>query len=134
MAAQVHQTNARDDLMMAALQPRNHPARVGKSARLAENFIIQKNQRVGGENERIGNLFGDHARLAMRVELADFERRKMFMGDFVSMAGQHLEFHRQQFEQFRATRRGRGQNERRQFHNPILHKSAALSSAGKMRR
>ncbi len=106
--AQVHQTNAGHDLMMPALQPRNHPPRFGESARLAENFIVQKNQRVGGEHERIGNFFGNGARLAMRVELANFQRRKMFVGDFISVTGQHLKFHRQQFKQFRAARRGRG--------------------------
>jgi hypothetical protein len=50
------------------------------------------------------------------------------------MAGQDSEFDRQQLEQFRAARRGRSQNERRQFHYFILPEAARLSSAGKIRR
>jgi len=72
MAAQMHQANAGDDLMMTSLQPGNHPARVGQAARLAENFIIEKHQRIGGQHERVRNFFSDGARLAVGVELADF--------------------------------------------------------------
>jgi hypothetical protein len=52
----------------------------------------------------------------------------MFVGNLGGMAGQHPEFHRQQLEQFRAAGRSRSQNERRQFHNPILAQLAILSS------
>ena len=90
--------------MMATLQPRKHPARFGQITRLAENFVVEKNQRVGGEHQRIGNFFGDRTRLAVRIKLADFEGRKMFVGNFVSVAGQHLKLHRQELHQFRTTR------------------------------
>ena len=134
MMTQIHQANAGDDLMMPTLQSGNHPARLGEIVRLAENFIIQKNQRVRGEHERIGNFFGHYTRLTMRVELANFKRREMVVGDFIRVTGQDLKFNRQQFEEFRATRRGRSQNERRQFHNFSLPEFTILSSAGKIRR
>ena len=44
--AQLHQANARDDLMHPALKARQHLFRLIKIARLAENFAPQKNQRV----------------------------------------------------------------------------------------
>ena len=77
MRAQMNQADAGDDLMRAALQLRQHPLRLGQIARLAKNFAIQKNQRVRAQHERIGNFFGDGARLAMGVELAKFQRRQV---------------------------------------------------------
>ena len=54
------------------------------------------------EHERVGNFLGNGARLAVRVELADFERREMFVGDFFRFAGQDAEFDLEQFEKFGA--------------------------------
>ena len=93
MAAQMHQANPGDNLMVTALQPRQHLARVGKVARLGENFIIQKNQRIRAENERVGNFLGHGTRLAMGVKLANFEGRKVFMGDFYHLTRQYPKLH-----------------------------------------
>jgi hypothetical protein len=79
MTPQMNQADPSDDLMRAALKFFQHPPRVGEIARLAQNFIVQKNQRVRSEHERVGKFFGDGARLAMRIQLAEFQWRKMFM-------------------------------------------------------
>ena len=100
----MHEADAGDDLMRAALQFSQHAPRVGRVARLAEDFTVQKDQRVGGEHEGVGNFFGDGARLAVGIELADFERREVFVRDLVGFAGQDAEFDLEQFEKFCAAR------------------------------
>ena len=72
VGAQVHQADAGDDLMRAALEFPQHAPRLGQAARLAQDFAFEKHQRVRAQHERVGNFFGDDARLAMGVELADF--------------------------------------------------------------
>ena len=116
----MNQADARDDLMRPALKFRQHLFRLVKIARLAENFALQKNQRVRAEHERVGNFFGDGARLAMRVKLAKFQRRQLFVENFRRVAGNDLKFQLQLPQQFRAARRSGSQDERRQFHTANL--------------
>jgi hypothetical protein len=95
MPAQMDQTDAGDDLMRTPLKPLQHPLRLSQISRLAQGFIFKKDQRVRAQHERIGNFFGDGARLAMRVELANFQRRQMFMRHFHGIARQDFKFHLQ---------------------------------------
>ena len=72
MGAQMHETNSGDDLVRAALQFFQHPVCVSQIARLFKNFALQKNQGVGAEHEGIGNFFGNGARFAVGIKLANF--------------------------------------------------------------
>jgi hypothetical protein len=87
----MNQADAGDDLMRPALQPRQHPPRVGQVSRLAHDFAFEKNQRVRAEHERVGNFLGHGARLAMGVELAKLLRRQLFVNDFRRVAGRRFE-------------------------------------------
>ncbi len=90
MFAQMHQADAGHDLMMPALQAREHPPRLGLIARFAEDFIVEKNQRVRAQHQRVGMFFGHGERLAMGIELADLQRREMFVRHFRDLAGHDL--------------------------------------------
>ena len=101
MSAQVDQTDAGDDLMRAALQAApasGAPRQVGAAC---PDFIVKKHQRVRAQHQRVGNFFGDGARLAMGVELANSsgERCSSKLRD---VAGHDLEIHIQQLQQLRA--------------------------------
>jgi hypothetical protein len=56
----------------------------------------------------------------------------MFVFDFSGVARQHLKFHRQQLQEFRAPGRSRSENERRQFHDSMLPESIQLSSTAEI--
>ena len=117
MPAQMNQADAGDDLMCPALQPRQHPFRVGGVGRFAHDFAVEKHQRVRAEHERVGKFLGDDARLAMGVELADFERRQLFVQNFRGVAGDDLKFQLQLPQQFRAARRRGSENQWCRFHD-----------------
>jgi len=104
MRAQVHQANAGDDLMCATLKFRQHLFRFIKITRLAKNFTFQKNQRVCTQHERVWNFLCDGARLAMRVDLAEFTRRQVFIRNFHRIARHNFKFQFQLPQQFRASR------------------------------
>jgi hypothetical protein len=60
----------------------------------------------------------------MGVDLAKFERRQLFVQNFGCVAGNNLKLQFQLPQQFRASWRGRSENERRQIH------AANLSNVG----
>ena len=100
--APMDEADAGDDLMCAPLKKRQHPFRIGEVRRLAQNFATKENQRVSAEDERVGKLPGDGARLEMSVEPADFLRRQMFVRRLRGIAGNDSEIHLQLPQQFRA--------------------------------
>jgi hypothetical protein len=116
MRAQMNQADAGDDLMRPALKFRQHLFRFIKITRLAKNFLPEKNQRVRAKHECIGNVFCDGTRLAMRIELAEFQRRQLPVENFRRIAGDDFEFQLQLSQQFRAARRSGGENEMLYFH------------------
>ena len=104
MGAQMHQADAGNNLVRAALQPGQHPPGIRQIARLAKNFAIKKYKRIGAEHECVGNFFGHGTGLAVGVELADLKRGKVLVRDFVGFAGQNAKFYLQKFEEFSAAR------------------------------
>ena len=103
MAAEMHQADARDHLMHPPLQSGDHRPRPDLVVRLAENLIINKHQRVGPDDERVGNFFSHDPRLAMGIKLANFQRGKVFVSEFCNGGGKNMEFNRQKFQQLRTT-------------------------------
>ena len=122
--AQMNQADAGDDLVRPALQPRQHSFRIGGAYGLAHDFAGEKHQRVRAEHERVGIFFCHRARLATGIELANFKRRKLLIQNLRRVAGNDSKIQFQLPQQFRASRRGRGENERRQIH------AANLSNVG----
>ena len=90
MAAQMNQTDPGNDLMHPPLQKHDHSLSLLKRSRLAKNFTPQKNQRICAQHERIRNPLRHGASLAMRIELANFQRRQMVVGYFGRIAGHDL--------------------------------------------
>ena len=105
MRAQMNQADSGDDLMRPALQACQHAPRVSNIGRFPHDFVTEKDQCVGAEHERVGDFFCHQARLAVRVELAEFPRRQMFMRHFRRVAGDDLKTHVQLPQQFRPARR-----------------------------
>ena len=92
VSPEVQEANAGNHLMGAPLELIQHPVRIGKIARFAIDFPLQKDQGVGAQHNGIGNFLGDDAGFAMGVELADFPGRQMLRGQFRGVTGDDLEF------------------------------------------
>jgi len=84
--------------------------RVHEVERLAKDFAVGSDQGVHAHGEGVGVFLGDGAGLAIRVDLNQFARAQTIVGDFFGVAGDGLELDAQLAQQFRPTRRGRGQN------------------------
>ena len=80
--AQMNQADTGDDLMRPALQSAQHPPRLGNVGRFAHDFTFEEHQRVRAEHQRVGMFLGNGACLAMRIELAQFQRRQLFVENF----------------------------------------------------
>ena len=104
MRVKMNQADAGDNLVRPSLQSRQHAARVCEVDRFAHDFVIEKDEGVRAEHERVRMFFGDDARLTMRVELAEFPRRQMFVRHFRHIAGDDLKIQFQLPQQFRAAR------------------------------
>jgi hypothetical protein len=68
--------------------------------------MVEKDERIRTQDERVGIFFSHGTRFAMRVELAKFQRRQIIVKDLLRIAGNDFKVQFQLPKQFRATRRG----------------------------
>jgi len=59
---------------------------------LPKKFRVEINQRVGGQNQRVGEFFGDVARFAIGIELGNFLRGQLFRMQFGSITRHDAKF------------------------------------------
>ena len=85
--AQMNQADTGDDLMRPALQSAQHPARLGDVGGFAHDFTFEEHERVRPQHQRVGMFLGDDARLPMRIKLAQFQRRQLFVENFRASLG-----------------------------------------------
>ena len=100
MGTEVEETNAGDHLMGATLKLRQHAVRVGQVAGLAENIEIQKNERVGAQDDGVGDFFPHGTGFMMGIEEANFSGRQVFRSDLDRVAGNDLEIRRYLAKEF----------------------------------
>jgi hypothetical protein len=90
MTAEEKQADAGDDLVDAPLERSEHEGGFVEGVGFAEGFAFEADERIGGDGDGVGVLFGDSAGFAIGVELAEFTWGEVIVSDFGDVAGDDL--------------------------------------------
>ncbi len=113
VGAQEHQANRSHNLMRAALEFLQHSVGDFECGRFAKKRRVEAYQGIRAEDQCIRIFLCDRARFSVSINLRGFPDAQLIVMNFRHCAGNNFEIERQLTQQLRATRRSRGENDRR---------------------